>query len=109
MTLSRELGPEKFSNSMFVTEKQELSENGWKKWETSEQKSSGKPLTDEEMVLQAVQEGEDQARQGGTGERKLVGGGGFSMKIGPGVKESLAGLAESQEENLVMLVCRCNS
>lgn len=104
MTLTRELGTEKFASSMFATEKRDLEESGWKKWETSESRGAEQPLTEEERALKGVQEGEDQARQGGTGERKLVGGGGFSMKIGPGVKEALADLKDEQGSNLVMLV-----
>ena len=104
MTLTRELGTEKFANSYFTTEKRDLDESGWRKWESSEKEGAGRPLTEEEKVLQDVQKGEDQARSGGTGERKLVGGGGFSMKIGLGVRESLSDLKDGQGENLVMLV-----
>lgn len=104
MTLTRELGTEKFASSMFATESKDLMESGWRKWETSEKGGIGQPLTEEERTLKDVQEGEDQARQGGTGERKLVGGGGFSMKIGPDVREALADLKDGRGSNLVMLV-----
>ena len=104
MTLTRELGTEKFTSSIFATEKKDLEESGWRKWETSERGEARQPLTEEERNLKDVREGEDQARQGGTRERKLVGGGGFAMKIGPRVKEALSDLRDGQGDNLVMLV-----
>lgn len=103
LTLVRELGPEKFHASYFATEKRDLEREGWEKWERTD--GAGAPLTEGEEVLRGVKEQEEIEGGRGTGERKLVGGGGVKLGVGADVMETLAGLKSAQLDNLVMLVC----
>ncbi|KAL8829973.1 MAG: hypothetical protein Q9191_001698 [Dirinaria sp. TL-2023a] len=104
LTLTRELGPEKFRNSMFVTDPTELEPESFERWERSEEGAEGEqPLTREEEAEKRIKAGEEEVRQGaGTGERRLIGGGGMKMAVGAGVMEKLEALSRGGE-NLVML------
>ena len=67
LTLVRELGPERFREQVFATDKDDLTKDGWEKHEAHG--ALGAPLTEEEEVLGEVRRKE--AEEGrGTGERK---------------------------------------
>lgn len=104
LTLVRELGKEKFRASYFATEKRDLEPEGWEKWERSEEGQGAAPLTQEE-VLRGVKEEEEREGGRGTGERRLVGGGGVKLGVEGHVMGLLRKLKAGEGENLVMLVC----
>jgi twinfilin-like protein len=101
LTLSRELGSENFTESVFCTLKEELTEEGWKRHEAHVEGEN--PLTEEERNLEGIKEAEVM-EVGGTGRRGGGYGGpsgGLKMNPGEGVVEALSGL---QDGGLVMLV-----
>jgi twinfilin-like protein len=101
LTLARELGTENFTESVFVTTAQELTEEGWKKHEDHIKLDN--PLTEEERNLEDIKEAEV-LEVGGTGRRGAGYGGpsgGLKMRAGEGVVEALSGL---EDGSLVMLV-----
>ena len=102
LTLVRELGTERFRESLFVTEMKELEKEGWQKHDASGALKA--PLTEEEETLQGVKEAEAEAR-GGTGGRRLETGGKLTMAIGGEALKALQGLKEGGGESLVQLVC----
>ncbi|KAF1812672.1 actin depolymerizing protein [Eremomyces bilateralis CBS 781.70] len=90
LTLLRELGSEHFADSIFVTEADELTDDGWKKHQAHA--SAERPLTQEEKDLEGIREAEA-LESGGTGRR----GGGYGTskvgsKLGEGVVEALRAL-----------------
>ncbi|KAF2085253.1 actin monomer binding protein-like protein [Saccharata proteae CBS 121410] len=101
LTLVRELGSDHFSESIFATTKEELSEDGWRKHEMHVE--GEKPLTQEERDLEGIKEAE--AREGaGTGARRVQTSGFLGMRVGEGVEESLEGLkGEGDGGRLVQL------
>lgn len=104
LTLARELGTENFTESVFCTVAEELTEEGWRKHEKHVQLEN--PLTEEERNLEGIKEAEV-LEVGGTGRRGGGYGGpsgGLSMKSGGGVVDALSGL---QDGGLVMLVSFC--
>jgi hypothetical protein len=101
LTLTRELGSENFTESVFCTLKEELTEEGWKRHEAHEKQEN--PLTEEERNLEGIKEAEV-LEVGGTGRRGGGYGGpsgGLKMNTEEGVVEALSGL---QNGSLVMLV-----
>lgn len=115
LTLLRELGTEKFSDSLFVTTADELSPSEWQKRERSD--GAGRPLTAEERSLEEIRNAE--AAEGrGTARRQLAGGSGATgwgqggqsavgFRVDDKALEALKRLKEEgKEENLVQLVCR---
>jgi twinfilin-like protein len=101
LTLARELGSENFTESVFCTLKEELTEQGWRKHEAHVEGEN--PLTEEERNLEGIKEAEVM-EVGGTGRRGGGYGGpsgGLKMNAGEGVVEALSGL---QDGGLVMLV-----
>ena len=104
LTLVRELGAERFRESLFVTEIQELEREGWEKHDASGALEA--PLTEEEETLKGVREAEAEARRGGTEGRKLeTGGGHFSMAISDPARTELEGLRRDEVAGkLVQLV-----
>jgi hypothetical protein len=101
LTLTRELGPENFGESLFCTTAEELTEEGWRRHEKHVQLEN--PLTEEERNLEGIREAEA-TEMGGTGRRGAgygSGSGGLKMKAGDGVVEALGSLKEG---GLVMLV-----
>lgn len=91
LTLVRELGIERFRQTIFATDKDELTAEGWAKHEAHV--SLDAPLTEEESGLKGVKEAEALESQGTTGRRGHV-----SSKIdiptGEGVVEALRTLGE---------------
>jgi len=102
LTLVRELGTERFRESLFVTELKELEKEGWQKHDASGALKA--PLTEEEETLRGVQEAEAEAK-GGTEGRRLETGGKLSMAISGDARRALVELKESTGGKLVQLVC----
>ena len=78
LTLVRELGTERFRESIFVTERKELEPEGWRKHDASGALKA--PLTEEEESLKGVKEAEAEER-GGTAGRRLETGGHLSIPM----------------------------
>lgn len=104
LTLVRELGVERFRETIFVTRAEELSAEGWKKHEAHTKLEA--PLTEEEEGLKGIKEAEAQ-ESGGTGARKRIGGGGIGLEAGDDVLKALEGLKGGSEGELVMVVSCC--
>ena len=101
LTLVRELGVERFRETVFTTTKAELTPEGWKKHEAHTKLDA--PLTEEEEGLKGIKEAEAQ-EGGGTGVRKSHVSSGIGLKIGDGVLEALEGLKGGAEGELVLIV-----
>lgn len=104
LTLVRELGTERFRESLFVTEMKELTPEGWRKHEASGQANA--PLTEEEENLQGIKEAEAEAR-GGTAGRRLETGGQLSIAISDEARGALERFKVA-EGDLLQLVCILN-
>jgi twinfilin len=101
LTLVRDLGGEHFLPSLFVTDAEELTQEGWKKHEAHE--DLAQPLTREEEDLVGIKEAE--AREaGGTGGRRGHVHAGLNVGVGEGVVEALRQLGSGSGGNLVQLV-----
>lgn len=100
LALVRELGLERFCESLFVTERAELEPDGWERHERS--RGVEAPLTGEEQLLRGVKEAEANER-GGMEGRRLEGGSKIKVEIESEVKEALKGLAAGGD-SLVQLV-----
>lgn len=102
MTLVRELGSEKFKETIYVTTKEELTKEGFEKHD--KHVALENPLTEEERMLGEVKRQE--AEEGrGAGERKRVGGAGISMAVTDEALAALRSLSrEGPESELVQLV-----
>ena len=87
----RELGIERFRQTIFATEKEELTAEGWAKHEAHENVTA--PLTEEESGLRGVKEAEAQESQG-TGARRGYVSSKVDVKTGEGVVEALRLLNE---------------
>lgn len=97
LTLVRELGIERFRQTIFATEKDELTKEGWARHEASEKIAA--PLTEEETGLVGVKEAEAKEAQG-TGARRGHVASRVDVKVGEGVVEALQQLKGA---GLVML------
>jgi len=103
LTLVRELGIERFRETIFATTKEELTKEGFDKHDKHVTLEA--PLTEEEQSLGEVKRKE--AEEGrGMNERKSHVSSGISMPISDEALEALKGLAGDQE-NLVQLVGLC--
>jgi twinfilin-like protein len=91
LTLVRELGIERFRQTIFATEKSELTAAGWARHEASEKVDA--PLTEEESGLQGVKDAEAREAQGTSARRGHVTSR-VDVKVGEGVVEALSGLKE---------------
>lgn len=91
LTLVRELGIERFRQTILATEKEELTAEGWAKHEA--QVSLDAPLTEEESGLKGVKEAEAHESQGTTGRRGHVSNT-VNVPTGDGVIEALRLLNE---------------
>lgn len=103
LTLVRELGVERFRETIFVTKAEELTAEGWERHLRHVKLEA--PLTEEEEGLKGIREAE--AREsGGTGGRKRVGGGGIGFEAGSEVVDALKGLGGpgGKGGELVMIV-----
>ena len=101
LTLVRELGTERFRETLFATTKQELTAEGWRKHDRSGELKA--PLTNEEQTLQDVKKAEAEASRG-TGARSSHVSSGVSFPMSEDARRALQGLM-SASENLVQLVC----
>jgi len=102
LTLVRELGIERFRETIFATTKEELTKEGFEKHDKHAKLAA--PLTEEEQSLGDVKRKE--AEEGrGMAERKSHVSSGVSMPITDEAITALKGLADDRGENLVQLVC----
>ncbi|KAI8942245.1 hypothetical protein NX059_000326 [Plenodomus lindquistii] len=100
LTLVRELGGEHFSESVFTTEAEELTSEGWEKHVKHEEQAN--PLTAEERSLQEIKEAEALESRG-TGGKGLAQAGNLTLRSGEGVAGALKALGQGSGENLVVL------
>ncbi|KAF2156732.1 actin monomer binding protein-like protein [Myriangium duriaei CBS 260.36] len=112
LTLIRELGLERFGETLFCTTAEEVGPKGWERHEAHRKLEN--PLTQEERANRDLQE-QESLEQGGTmrrhghyteQEEKKTSGGGvarLSMKTGQGVVEALRELRGSGEGRLVQI------
>lgn len=103
LTLVRELGVERFRETVFVTSGEELTPKGWERHERHNRLDA--PLTEEEAGLKHIKDAEAE-ESGGTGARKSHVSAGISLNMGDEVGEALEGLKDAPEGALVMIV-RC--
>lgn len=92
LTLVRELGIERFRETVFITEAKELTREGWEAHERHEGLEA--PLTEEEQGMRGVREAE-MVESSGTGARKgyvRQAAGGVEVDVGEGVREALEGV-----------------
>ena len=101
LTLVRELGTERFRETLFATTKQELTAEGWRKHDESGE--SNAPLTDEEQSLRGVKEAEAEASQGMSARISHVDAGHIKYQMSTNALEALRNLPTSHD-NLVQLV-----
>nr|POE58980.1 isoform 3 of twinfilin-1 [Quercus suber] len=87
LTLVRELGVERFRQTLFVTEKDELTAEGWRRHEAHTSLSA--PLTAEETLLGGVRDAEAAESQGTSARRGHVSAK-IDVKVATGVVEALA-------------------
>ncbi|KAI9874988.1 MAG: Twinfilin-1 [Pleopsidium flavum] len=99
LTLIRELGSERFRETIFATTKAELTAEGWRKHEKHGEVKA--PLTQGEQALQGVKEAEAEESRG-TGARSSHVRSGVKFPISEEALEALKGL-EGGSENLVQL------
>lgn len=99
LTLVRELGIERFRETIFATEKAELTAEGFKKHDAHNDLAA--PLTEEEQTLGAVKKAEAEEGRGTTGQ-SLASHASFKMSTSPEAMEALKNL-ESGSDNLVQL------
>jgi twinfilin-like protein len=102
LTLVRELGIERFRETIYVNSKEELTKEGFEKHDKHVALEA--PRTEEERSLEEVKRQE--AEEGrGAGERKRIGGAGLSMPVTDQALDALKSLnSESEESQLVQLV-----
>lgn len=101
LTLVRELGIERFRETIFATTKEELTKEGFVKHDKHVKLEA--PLTEEEQSLGEVKRKE--AEEGrGMNERKSHVSAGVSMPATSDAIDALKALSEDGEHNLVQLV-----
>lgn len=97
----RELGIERFRETIFATTKEELTKEGFEKHDKHVKLEA--PLTEEEQSLGDVKRKE--AEEGrGMNERKSHVSSGVSMPVSDEALQALKGLANEGGDNLVQLV-----
>lgn len=102
LTLVRELGVERFRETVFCTTAAELTPEGWDRHEKHNKLDA--PLTEEEAGLRDIKDAEAMESSGGTGVRKTLPSAGISLNMGDEVGDALAGLKDAAEGALVMIV-----
>ncbi|PVI06331.1 actin depolymerizing protein [Periconia macrospinosa] len=100
LTLVRELGGEHFSESVFCTEADELTEKGWEKH--VKHTESENPLTAEEQSLQDIKQAEALESRGTRGQG-LAQSGGLAIRVDDQIATALKTLGEGTGDNLVQL------
>ena len=103
LTLVRELGLERFKETVFVTTKEELTPEGWARHERHTELAA--PLTEEERANEVLREAESR-ESSGTGGRKghYTEGNSLAVKRGEGVVEALEGLKGAGQGHVVLVV-----
>ena len=101
LTMVRELGTERFRETLFVTTKVELTADGWRKHDRTGE--LGAPLTKEEQNLEGIKEAEAEASQGTTARSSHVSLGRLTLPITESALQALKNLPGS-DYNLVQLV-----
>jgi len=96
-TLTRELGAQKFADSIFATTKAELTAEGFRKHD--DHAAEPAPLTEEESTMKAVREAEAEASQGMSARKAHTKGG-----VVPFSKESIEALSNLQSGEFINLV-----
>ncbi|KAK9431391.1 hypothetical protein V1505DRAFT_414361 [Lipomyces doorenjongii] len=99
-TLVRELGGDKITASIFTTEKDEITREGFQKF--AEHAKLSQPLTEEERALRSVREVEAKEGFAGTATRKSHVSSGLAFPIGSEVESALAGM-NSEDYNVIVL------
>ena len=100
LTLVRELGIERFRETVFATTRQELTAEGWKKHEKHGELKA--PLTEEEKTLQSIKEAEAEASRGTTSRSSHVSSG-LSFPVSDAALRALRDL-KIGGDNLIQLV-----
>jgi twinfilin-like protein len=100
LNLVRELGAERFRDTLFATTKEELTAEGWRKHDKHGELKA--PLTEEERTLQNVKEAEAETSRGTT-ERVSHFTHGLRSSISPEAIGALKSLPSS-DDNLVQMV-----
>jgi twinfilin-like protein len=100
LTLVRELGGEHFPESVFCTEGEELTSQGWEKH--VKHTESENPLTAEEQSLQDIKEAEALESRGTRGQG-LAQGGQLATRADESISGALRTLGEGGDDNLVQL------
>ena len=100
LTLVRELGTERFRETLFATTKDELTADGWRKHDKHGELKA--PLTEEEQTLQGVKEAEAEASRGTTSRSSHVSNG-LSFPVSDAALQALKNLPNGSD-NLVQLV-----
>lgn len=101
LTLVRELGVERFRETLFVTTAEELSPRGWERHQAHGQLAA--PLTEEERSLEGIREAE--ARESaGTGRRAIGGEARKGLNVGEGVLDALQRLESGADGTMLQIV-----
>jgi twinfilin-like protein len=100
LTLVRELGGEHFPESIFCTEADELTADGWERHVKHTESSN--PLTAEEQTLQDIKEAEALESRGTQGQ-SLAQGGRIAIRADDEISGALRQLGEGGSDNLVQL------
>ena len=100
LTLVRELGAERFRETLFATTKNELTPEGWRKHDKHGELQA--PLTEEEQTLQGVKAAEAEASMGTTSRSSHVSGS-LSLPMSDAARQALKDLLTGND-NLVQLV-----
>ena len=100
LTLVRELGAERFRETLFATTKSELTPEGWRRHDKHGELKA--PLTEEEQTLEKVKEAEAEASTGTTARSSHVKGP-LTFPLSAAAQQALEGLPKGGE-NLVQLV-----
>ncbi|KAI5202158.1 hypothetical protein AUEXF2481DRAFT_7702 [Aureobasidium subglaciale EXF-2481] len=100
LTLVRELGVERFRETVFCTTAEELTPAGWDRHEKHNRLDA--PLTEEEAGLKHIKDTEALESSGGTGGRSLPSAG-IALNLGDEVSDALESLKDSREGSLVMI------
>lgn len=101
LTLVRELGSERFSETLFATTKDELSAAGWKRHEAHAAEDA--PLTQEEWDRKQLRDAEVQ-EVGGTARRGAGYGGGSSSGLRMGAGEGVVDALRRLEDRALVLL-----
>ncbi|MCJ1334515.1 Twinfilin-1 [Thelotrema lepadinum] len=99
LTLVRELGAERFRETLFATTKNELTPEGWRKHDKHGELQA--PLTEEEQTLQGVKAAEAEASMGTTSRSSHVSGS-LSLPMSDAARQALKDLLTGND-NLVQL------